>query len=379
MEQKSEISFDFERSLADEKLASFKGYRTDHVSLKWAYEQACHAIYSKSSQRLVVIAGPTGVGKSTLAARLKENVEKHFAKLQESHKHAISVIQVNAPAPNGVAFDWKDWYIRALEQLREPMIDKKIHIQRQLALIEGGHCVSDFDGKGSAALLRSLENGLRNREVKVLIVDEAHHMFLAKDRWKQRYSFDKIKTLAIETGVVIVLLGTYDLLDVRDHSAELVRRSEIIHFPRYACRSKEDRANFQGAVLALQKKLPMRSIPNLLKMAGFLHLKSCGLVGILKDWLSAALEIHLVEGAAFDRALLERCAESNIGMRTIFAEAICGEAKMKDIPVEDLRSLVYAKRPATAATAKSEGEPVAKRRDVGVRSPKRDAVGGLNA
>ncbi|HEY8023082.1 MAG TPA: TniB family NTP-binding protein [Burkholderiaceae bacterium] len=228
-------------------------------------------------------------------------------------------------------------------------------------------------------MLRSLENGLRNREVKVLIVDEAHHMFLAKDRWKQKYSFEKIKTLAIETGVVIVLLGTYDLLDVRDHSAQLVRRSEIIHFPRYTCRAKEDRANFQGAVLALQRKLPMRSIPNLLKMAGFLHLKTCGLVGILKDWLSAALEIHLVEGVAFDKALLERCAESNIGLRTIFAEAIFGETKMKDIPLEDLRSLVYAKHSAAAAPPKSEDNPKAKRPDVGVRSPKRDPVGGVHA
>ncbi|HEY8023083.1 MAG TPA: AAA family ATPase [Burkholderiaceae bacterium] len=138
MEKKSDTSFDAERAQADEKLASFKAYRTDHASLKAAYDEACHSIYAKSSQRLVVIAGPTGVGKSTLAARLKENVEKHYAKLWESHKHAISVIQVNAPAPNGIAFDWKDWYIRALEQLREPMIDKKIHIQRQLALIEGG-------------------------------------------------------------------------------------------------------------------------------------------------------------------------------------------------------------------------------------------------
>jgi len=88
---------------------------------------------------------------------------------------------------------------------------------------------------------------------EVMIIDEAHHMLMVRknDMASLEFQFEAIKSLALETQTTIVLVGTYRLLDIRDLSGQLVRRSEIIHFPRYDCRRQRPEAAIRRGVEAV--------------------------------------------------------------------------------------------------------------------------------
>ncbi len=105
------------------------------------------------------------------------------------------------------------------------------------------------------ALRRSMEEYLRLRKTKFLIIDEAHHLFLTGNKQKLECQFESLKSLTIETGVTILLVGTYRLLDILDQSGQLTRRSQVVNFPRYDMRKSEDLKNFRKVLGYLEQKL----------------------------------------------------------------------------------------------------------------------------
>ncbi|MDP0919824.1 hypothetical protein Q6272_32795, partial [Klebsiella pneumoniae] len=68
--------------------------------------------------------------------------------------------------------------------------------------------------------------------------------------------FEALKSLADMCNATLVLLGTYKLLEIRDHSAQLRRRSQIVHFPSYRLEEANDRKAFKSALAAFAKELP---------------------------------------------------------------------------------------------------------------------------
>ena len=67
---------------------------------------------------------------------------------------------------------------------------------------------------------------------------------------------DWIKSMTNMTGVVHVLVGTYDLLDFRNLNGQSARRGHDLHFPRYRIQSDADRQAFQGALYSLLRQIP---------------------------------------------------------------------------------------------------------------------------
>jgi len=196
------------------------------------------------------------------------------------------------------------------------------------------------------------------------------------------YQFETLKSLSNESGTTIVLAGNYRLMDIRDHSGQLVRRSEIIHFPRYDLRKAEDARSFASVLNSLQYKMPLQQRPDLIGDAEYFYTKTGGCIGILKDWLTRCLEQAIVEGRkTFDADFADRFALDNKGLRTIIEEALAGEAKLMDEPLDAIQKLLQTGKPQAykPGDATPSDAPPRKRGRVGTRNPVRDKTGGAHA
>ncbi len=107
---------------------------------------------------------------------------------------------------------------------------------------------------------------------------------------------DWIKSMTNVTGVVHVLIGTYELLNLRNLSGQASRRGLDLHFPRYKFQSETDQRDFQGVLLALLNQVPISvEIESLMQHWVYFYERSIGCVGVLKDWLIRALAAALYD------------------------------------------------------------------------------------
>jgi DNA transposition AAA+ family ATPase len=361
----------------EERVKYFDEYRVAHRSIKTALEKTKSAVSRSAGPRVVIVTGPTGVGKTTLARNLFRAVVKGWSDEIDRRKDFIPVLYGNAIAPNGAAFNWKDFYIRLLQRSEEPLVHRKLLATRQRPLFSDQPISTINDGKTCDVLRRAVEECMRRRGTKVLIIDEAHHILMVNDEKRMEFQFEAIKSLAIETGATIVLIGTYRLLDIRDMSGQLVRRSEIVHLPRYDIRIVEDQSEFFSVLNNFQRQLPLRKMPDLMKFSEFFYHKTGGGIGILKDWLTQCLEKHLRDPLSkFDRDFIEQNSMSNKALKTIIEEAMVGEEKLADIPIDELETLLNEGLPKIETPKEGKGK---KKKTVGSRNPMRDPVGGVFA
>ncbi|WP_143029266.1 hypothetical protein [Rhodoferax sp. OV413] len=97
--------------------------------------------------------------------------------------------------------------------------------------------------------------------------------------------FEILKSLAVELRIPILLVGAYDLLGILDGTGQLLRRSQIIHLPRYRAGAEGVDPNFIDALHTLLEAIKIPMDENLAHRADYFFLKSVGCIGTLKDWL----------------------------------------------------------------------------------------------
>src|SRR6266540_975110 len=150
---------------------------------------------------------------------------------------------------------------------------------------------------------------------------------------------DALKSLANRSGTLLVLIGTYELLNFQRLSGQLSRRSLGLHFPRYGTRSEELKM-FQSIVYGFQRQMPVMKEPELLKNWEYVYLRSLGCVGILKPWLVRALKESYENGEKTVTAkTLENCALSVVECEQIAAEMIAGEERLNEKAAGDPQRL----------------------------------------
>ena len=369
-------------------LTDFKDYAMAHPRLQGLHDQVARAIREPGGVSLLFIIGPTGVGKTTLIARLMRQLtcEQQGELTQERERLAVAGMEAEAP-PLG-NYDFKQHFKRSLQALGEILIEQRVDVQRPKRETPSSAGLIVNSTTTAAVLRGALESALKRRRPAAFFIDEAHHLSKVTAMRKLQDHLDVIKSLANVTETLHVLVGTYELQALLNLSDQLSRRSRTFHFERYHSGQATDVQVFQNILWNFQTRLPFPQPPDLRAHSEYLMERSLGCVGILKGWLLRATALALEERAAtLTLRQLERQAPTNAEWRSMATAMLEGEEALRDakVEVESLRLRLQAQpaaktsqaRPselaAVASTAKSSRSRHTRR--PGERYPARDPVG----
>ncbi len=108
------------------RLEYFKGYTMAHPRLVAARDALLGAIHERAPNSLILVLGPTGVGKTTLRMKIEQLLATEMlADLRADPGH-LPVVSVECIAPESGAFSWRDHFRRLLLQMEEPLLDHKL-------------------------------------------------------------------------------------------------------------------------------------------------------------------------------------------------------------------------------------------------------------
>ncbi len=295
--EKKEVPEDrsrYAKMTKEECLQAFK--RTiAHPHLQVADKSLREAIQETGGASLVNVYGPARVGKSTKKNHVIRTITLEMLPLLEQDRERMPLLSFVPRPPLSNTFNWRDFFQRGLMAFDEPLIDHKIAYDTEddeEQLVEARIKRKPPEGTKDA-LRQSFETTAKRRRTLAIFIDEAQLLGIVSTERQLKIQLECIKSLADATGAVIVLIGTYELLPLRNLSAQLIGRSLDIHFPRYRSTGKE-LSQFQNVLRTFQDALPfVEETDILLKRWEFCYERSIGCVGNLRLMLVRAVHAAL--------------------------------------------------------------------------------------
>lgn len=360
-----------------------------HPRLLGVYEDLLRAIRNPFPGKLIFVYGPSGVGKTTLWRRVQKQILEDMLPQFEKDRGRIPFVGIDLASPDSGHFSWRDFYRRFLITIDEPLVEHKSSPEIP-HLGENGKPYLRIGARSSVADLRIVvEQALRHRRPVAILIDEAQHLTKIASGRKLQDQLDCLKSLSNQTGILIVLLGTYELLILRNLSAQLSRRSIDIHFRRYHAGHEEDINAFKSVLMTFQRHIPLQEEPNLMARWDYFYERSIGCVGVLKEWLTLALGDALEAGGKrLTRTHISRYMLSIAQCEKMLSDAKESELRMAET-VEAYRRLRMGLNLEIEPTRGSNSSPERdsedhpglaptvpkRRRRPGQRNPKRDQTG----
>lgn len=360
------------------RVQQFRDFAVAHPLLVEAKDRLMEAITESAPNSLILVFGPTGVGKTTLLSKIQHLLSASAAPDFEADPGHLPVVVIEAAPPESRFFSWRAHFKRMLHAMNEPLIDSK---RRFGAIDRSPQLMAPYpNDRGLTADYHfAVEQALQYRRPKAVLIDEAQHLFALASGRRIEDQLNVLKSLANRSNTIHVLCGTYELLRARNLSGQLSRRSIDIHFPRYDVGRVSDRRTFAKILQTFAAQMPFPRPPDLVNSWEYLYERSLGCVGILKDWLTRALATA-VRASAQTLTLehLEKHALSVSQCDRLLEEAARGESELH----EDADALGQLRlrlgfpepihqsgqRPLEKADRRQQEYP-------GQRYPKRDPVG----
>lgn len=381
----------FPRSLLDQPRSEwekyFIEYAVEHPVFKASFDSLMRIIKYPCGKRLVFVIGPPGAGKTFLCKAVKAAIEDLWAQNQLSNRGRIPVVGIEVPARDELRPTYRTIYERLLLSMEEPLIEKKItYGDITLHRREDGRLTIDKDAK-QAKLRYAVEQAFNYREPYFVFFDEAQQL-LGLGGLPIEDNMDCVKSLANMTDCLYVLYGTYEMRSFIDLSDQLIKRSLIIHFRRYAKKGK-DKQIFQGVLHSFQINMPFPKEPDLLRHWEFFYDRTVGCVGNLYDWLLQAYQLAISDSNS------QTLTEEHIA-ETVFLSAKRASVMLRNLGIDEkevsssfcedkskiINRLTRSKDEhdnegrAEQGKEKAPGSKGHKR--VGERNPTRDPIGGAD-
>jgi energy-coupling factor transporter ATP-binding protein EcfA2 len=317
-------------------------------------------------RKMLIVTGPPGVGKTTISKMLQKQIIKRELDAMKANQEYLPVVVVGVDESPERKSKWKSLYGNILEAFGDTLIDKKEEPK------ESGRPQGRLSEKASTNLLRRVvENQIRQRGTKVLIIDECQHL-LIEGRYSIKRNLNMLKSLCTKMGIKLVLIGPYELPELINMDGQLIRRSCFIHFRAYDGTEKETK-QFMAAVAMIKERLPLKvdPIPD-----DFMIMHTLRSVGLAKEMLLSAAQRALNLGKStvtFEDVQISALSPEKL--KVIWDEQQRGEGLFvtQQSVADELRQALGL-APLNQAPPKPKGRRSSKVTP-GTRSPKHDAIG----
>jgi hypothetical protein len=313
-------------------LDQFKAYAVWHPRLVQVQTQVLDTIWEPADVAFVVVCGPSGVGKSKLAEVLTRRL--NAPKPVSNGQGARRALLINTRPPDGALFHRTDFYQKGLTLLGKTTIDRRITVDVTTA----EHLIEKKRPRGrptaypdNPEVRDAYEEELRRLALRTVILDEAQHLIQSGDGKQPKDQLNWIKSMTTETGVLHILIGTYDVLPFCNLDGQMARRGSEFHFAPYHIENETDCQAFRNAFSSLLKQIPLSvDHDGLLQRWWYFFEGSLGCIGILKQWLVRALYRALrEESLELTRAHLEKSVLPDAKWERMRADARSGEAEFQ--------------------------------------------------
>jgi hypothetical protein len=301
----------------------FTGQVVKHPLLSEATNEIEEFIADPVARRIALLVGPSGVGKSTLKARVIEGIQTRRSNELDEHPERTAVLTTSVPSGQKVSMKW--FYATLLDELEAPLTWRKIDpaVNRQ-QLRHQIHRATE------AGLRSALLEEIERKRPTALIFDEADHFTRGRRSPELSVLADAFKDLSEQTEVPLVLIGTYVLLGFRALSAQFDRRTRLVHLRPYRFDDREDRLTFTWAVHQLASRLPVPQ-PELAEDIEMIYERTLGCIGNVYEWFALSLrKAHADNCERIEPRHLEACRMPLASLEGARVEIMGGMAKLRE-------------------------------------------------
>ncbi len=158
------------------RLEYFRAYTMAHPRLLAAREALLNAIHEVAPNSLILLMGPTGVGKTTLRAKVEQMLTTEMLPELQSDLTRLPVVSMECIAPESGAFSWRDPFRRLLLQMDETLVDYKVNPEAPVRM--GERATKFLPGVRAAGSQyhHAVERALHFRRPVAVLLDEAQHL-----------------------------------------------------------------------------------------------------------------------------------------------------------------------------------------------------------
>lgn len=329
-----------------ELIQQLRNLKLDHKHFRIAYKRSYNQAALAPPGQVIAIVGPTRVGKTTLGRRLAAELVKS---LPDRLDRSIPLIRIEAATTNQGKLSTKHLNLRCLQELADP--------------VNRGERAGFRRNQSETHLRIQLENCIRYRETAYLIIDEAHHLLRTPSHMRAADVLDTLKCLGNSTGLIIILLGGYELLQSCFSSAHLNGRLTVIDFQPYTA-SADSAREMDRIFVTLDELLPFAEGSSLLGNRDYFFSGSLGCLGLLIKWTinalaeMQALDEHVLRIKHFE---VTRLVEQ---MRPIREEIELGQRLLSSLrsvpqtpPLDPIPTLNKAKKNRRPGSRKPHRDP----------------------
>lgn len=303
---------------------SLQALRIKHTRIQQVMDELSCLIHPGSQESMLMVCGPTGVGKSALSKHMVKAENERCADQMQADAGIIPAVYVEARASGEDEFSWRLFFESALEQLDADIELPKYHFGIDAST---GRMMSSRRPKDRtlAGLRTSLEKALVHRKTRFLVVDEAAHIFNQTRANRLKITLDTLKSVGSKSGAQIVMVGSYDLFQLLSLSGQIARRTHVLHFERYRQDNDNDVRAFRACVQKFQDTAASIWGQGLMPYADVLQENTLGCIGTLSAVLTRAARLAEHKGS-WSAEHLRTALLSELQRQRILEEILEGEA-----------------------------------------------------